>query len=575
MLLDAVIRDATRAIPILWHTWNPGRRGSTIDHMFDQWLEESLGDPSALLHLAEDTVIRERSGGCRKLQVAAAWADCHGAPDDHAATRQSLIDDRFVRFGGIGTPLVVESCPAELAVVLGTSVVAARQLIADALTLRHRLPHLWARVVAGEVWMWKARQVAQRTVHLGEMSSRIVDRLVSPFVEQLAWGRFERCLDATLLQVDEATYQARAELAAARRDARLSRDDHGLAVLVARLEAGDGSAFMALVERVAVCLAEDGDEDPKAVRRSKAFGIIAHQARLRDLLNRHSDQTDDARHPEERVAAFDADPTDPWAADDLPAAGWQTSEHGNYHQPSPDHRDDRGHERGSRTEQPADRWDEPADHCRGCGCGSTFDLRPLSPAELTACRTRAVIHVHVTDQTLMSQHGVLRTDSGPVTLDQFRRWLSDADPTITIRPVLDPAAVAAVDSYEIPQAIREAVHTRHPGSIWPHSPAAAVSSTGGRLDLDHLTPYQRGGPPGQTAVSTLGPLARSEHRAKTVASWQCRQPDLGTYLWRSPHGQISLVTNQGTLALGDRHFAHEIWRAAQPEYAQLMTPSAS
>ena len=196
----------------------------------------------------------------------------------------------------------------------------------------------------------------------------------------------------------------------------------------------------------------------------------------------------------------------------------------------------------------------------GCRCGSTFDLRPLSTTELTACRTRAVVHVHVTDRTLIDQHGVLRTEDGPITLDQFRRWLTDADPNLTLRPVLDPAAVAAVDSYEIPLAVREAMHTRHPGSIWPYSPAVAIS-TGGRLDLDHCTAYDRNGPPGQTGTHSLGPLARSEHRPKTHGGWQARQPDPGTYLWRSPHGWISIVTNQGTLMLGDSPWTRRPWQA--------------
>ena len=204
------------------------------------------------------------------------------------------------------------------------------------------------------------------------------------------------------------------------------------------------------------------------------------------------------------------------------------------------------------------------DHRGAClSCGSTFDLRPYSKTELTASRTKVIVHVHVTDQTLIDQHGVLRTADGPITLDQFRRWLTDADPSISIRPVLDPASVAAVDSYEIPLAIREAVHTRHPGSIWPFSPTTEIA-VGGRLDLDHTIAYRENGPPGQTGVDKLGPVARSEHQPKTHGGWQARQPHPGIYLWRSPHGWISIVTNQGTLLLGDNPFAHALWQTAQP-----------
>ncbi len=97
---------------------------------------------------------------------------------------------------------------------------------------------------------------------------------------------------------------------------------------------------------------------------------------------------------------------------------------------------------------------------------------------------------------------------------------------------------------------------RHPRSVFPHSP------TSHRLDLDHTTPYDRNGPPGQTGLHNLGPLARCEHRAKTVGSWRARQPEPGTYLWRSTDGWIMITTNQGTLTLGHSDWAAQLWEAA-------------
>ncbi len=247
--------------------------------MFDQWLEESLGDPGALLSLAADNHGQERRAGCRKLVVAAAWADCHGetGDPDQVGAGSSVLVDRFVRMGPLGTPLVAETCPSSLALAQQSSVVAARLLIGDALSIRHRLPLLWARVQAGEVLAWKAREIARRTSELSLVSVLVVDRMVTGQVELLAWGRFEKLLEATLLQVDEKTYQQRAARAAAQRDVRATQSGDGLRTLVARVDAGDASAFLALVNRVAECLAEEGDEDPVAVRRSKAVGIIAYQ----------------------------------------------------------------------------------------------------------------------------------------------------------------------------------------------------------------------------------------------------------------------------------------------------------
>jgi hypothetical protein len=78
------------------------------------------------------------------------------------------------------------------------------------------------------------------------------------------------------------------------------------------------------------------------------------------------------------------------------------------------------------------------------------------------------------------------------------------------------------------------------------SPTPAVSRS---IDVDHTIPYlspDKGGPPGQTRLGNLGPHTRRHHREKTHGRWQVRQPEAGTWLWRSPHGRIYLVNASGT-----------------------------
>ena len=97
----------------------------------------------------------------------------------------------------------------------------------------------------------------------------------------------------------------------------------------------------------------------------------------------------------------------------------------------------------------------------------------------------------------------------------------------------------------------------------PQFPYAAATS--GRIDLDHTIPYQNpedGGPPGQTRIGNLGPHTRLHHRLKTHGHWQVRQPEPGTWLWRSPHHRIYLTNNTGTHNIGNTEFAHAIWHAA-------------
>ena len=63
-------------------------------------------------------------------------------------------------------------------------------------------------------------------------------------------------------------------------------------------------------------------------------------------------------------------------------------------------------------------------------------------------------------------------------------------------------------------------------------------------------------------MHTLGPLSRSEHRAKTIGHWRSKQPEPGTYLWRSPEDWIAITTNQGTLVLGHSSWATHLWESA-------------
>ena len=77
----------------------------------------------------------------------------------HAATVDGTEDELAI--AGEGAPLVAEFCVAELALALGMSTGAGKRYLGDAVETRYRLPRLWKRVVAGEVPVWKARQIAR------------------------------------------------------------------------------------------------------------------------------------------------------------------------------------------------------------------------------------------------------------------------------------------------------------------------------------------------------------------------------------------------------------------------------
>ena len=505
---------------------------------------------------------------------------------------------------------------------------------------------MWSRILVGEVHVWKARTVAARSRYLGLGPVAELDRLLADQIELLSWGRFEKILDATLLHVDPVTYQQRIDDSNSRRGVWPGESAAGLRTIIIRAAQGDVAVFWAAVNVIADLLADEGDEDPVTVRRSKAIGILGNPAAALDLLNRHAGQPDPAEDP--TLSLPDPTGTNPWHPE--PRPGWDTTP---YHQPdpsdpdyqagqrppdqeelddeppagehtepadqpsgpvtargrhterrpgrfpellegpwtrrAPDRRDGQGptrqgdqprsvtgpalsagppgregmsEERAPIDEQEAEwdvveEWDRTGQSRQPILPGGGLTLRPVTRAERNASRPRVQIVFHLTDQAVHTRHGVVRTDAGPITTDQLHHFLTDTDANITIHPVLDPAGVAAADSYEIPPQLRTALTTRNPDSVFPYG-----GSSTGRTDLDHTIPYRRGGPPGQTHIGNLGPLARTEHRAKTVGNWNVRQPSPGMYLWRSPHGWIALTTNQGTLMLGNNGYAQELWNHA-------------
>ena len=91
---------------------------------------------------------------------------------------------------------MAEFCLAELGAVLGVSTVAAKKLVGHALELRHRLPRLWAQVQAGRVPAWRARSVAEATIHttpaLTGEAAGFVDAQVAAVAGQVGSAQLDR-----------------------------------------------------------------------------------------------------------------------------------------------------------------------------------------------------------------------------------------------------------------------------------------------------------------------------------------------------------------------------------------------
>ncbi len=259
--------------------------------MFDtSWIADLDADGACRAVAGTQQDLREAEW--RELALAAHWADLHDEQTIPVSAGPVLAGlERAVRLGGDGTPLVAEFACAELAVLMGIGCVAAEHLVRDALDLRHRHPVLWAALGAGRGRVWKARRVARMThdARLTLEQARVVDAAVAPYVDALAFRPFTNLVEAKIVEADPAAAEARRVAEALSRFVSTGQsDEFGLKTLIVKANAGDVIFFVAMCDRIAACLAADGDTDPVDVRRSKAVGILAQPALALALLQRHA-----------------------------------------------------------------------------------------------------------------------------------------------------------------------------------------------------------------------------------------------------------------------------------------------
>ena len=131
---------------------------------------------------------------------------------------------------------------------------------------------------------------------------------------------------------------------------------------------------------------------------------------------------------------------------------------------------------------------------------------------------------------------------GPATIARIKDWAGRS--RVTIQPVLDMARTDAVDAHDPPAWMRELVILRDRHCVFPWCTRDARA-----CDLDHITPYEENGPPGQTRPDALAALCRRHHRAKTFRRWRYHRTPSGSYQWTGPHGQTYLVTPTGTIPI--------------------------
>ncbi len=339
--------------------------------------------------------------------------------------------DTGLPLAGAGAPTVAEFCIAELAAGLGRSTYWGREIVADGLELKYRLPRLFARVRnAGEpaatpagLPVWQARRIAALTRGLTQEAAAWVDRQVAAYAHKVGPAQLERL-------VEEAIARFMPEEAERQRDERADsrkfdvHHDHvtfnGTSHIDGELDLADALDLDAAVAREAENLKAAGCEAGLDARRAMAAGHIAR-----------------------RQLALDLAPTQ---------------------------------EKGDEAD-----GGQPSAHTRSTRHGA-------KPRQV-------VLHVHLSEAALRGNNAGdfhlarVENHSQVVTADQVRDWCANPDTQVTVKPILDLDERVHVGAYEIPDRLHDQARERDLTCVFPwcNHPAR-------RCDTDHVIAHADGGP---------------------------------------------------------------------------------
>jgi hypothetical protein len=205
----------------------------------------------------------------------------------HLVEVSDVIDGFRPTLLGVDQIPVDEDLPLEIAAAKQISVTTARWLVRDVVNLRFRHPLMWAKVLAGEYELFRARQVAALVDEAGLLRDAAlwVDEQVTPLLGRFGWRRVAQQTRALCLKINPTLARQKADPTARWACTSASASDPTVRYLHGALDTADATLFEATLARVADALARQGVAGDDDYLRAKAVGVLGDPCYAQTLLN--------------------------------------------------------------------------------------------------------------------------------------------------------------------------------------------------------------------------------------------------------------------------------------------------
>ena len=228
-----------------------------------------------VLAAAQDNLRATTDLEIERLLLAVEWVELHPGEEPEPGAEWAMHE---LPVAGPGAPMVDESAVAEFALAIGMKHESGLRYVGDAVELRYRLPRIWARVVAGEVPVWKARRVADATKMLSMDAAAAVDRHLALIVKRCSFAEIARQVDRARAEHDPEEAERRRIAEAEKRCAEVHYRGiapDGVVPITAYASLADALAFDQYLTATAATL---DTTIPLDVRRSMALGMVGTAA---------------------------------------------------------------------------------------------------------------------------------------------------------------------------------------------------------------------------------------------------------------------------------------------------------